>query len=42
MGRGKDAHVDLQPATALDAPGTLVALGAARLGATRLIDNREF
>jgi pantoate--beta-alanine ligase len=26
----------------LDAPGTLVALGAARLGATRLIDNREF
>jgi pantoate--beta-alanine ligase len=35
-------RADLQPATALDAPGTLVALGAARLGATRLIDNREF
>lgn len=33
---------DLQPATPADAPGTLVALGAARLGATRLIDNREF
>ena len=33
---------DLQPATTGDAPGTLVALGAARLGATRLIDNREF
>ena len=35
-------RADLQPATAQDAPGTLVALGAARLGATRLIDNREF
>lgn len=33
---------DLQPATAADALGTLVALGAARLGATRLIDNLEF
>jgi len=33
---------DLQPATALDGPGTLVALGAARLGSTRLIDNLEF
>ena len=35
-------RADLQPATPDDAPGTLVALGAARLGATRLIDNREF
>ena len=35
-------RLDLQPATQGDAPGTLVALGAARLGATRLIDNREF
>ena len=35
-------RADLQPASAQDAPGTLVALGAARLGATRLIDNREF
>ena len=35
-------RVDLQPATAQDAPGTLVALGAARLGGTRLIDNLEF
>ncbi|WP_024816119.1 pantoate--beta-alanine ligase [Acidovorax sp. JHL-3] len=35
-------RADLQPAAAQDAPGTLVALGAARLGATRLIDNREF
>ncbi|ART51004.1 pantoate--beta-alanine ligase [Acidovorax carolinensis] len=35
-------RLDLQPATPDDAPGTLVALGAARLGATRLIDNREF
>jgi pantoate--beta-alanine ligase len=33
---------DLQPAMAADGPGTLVALGAARLGATRLIDNLEF
>ncbi|MFN9472323.1 pantoate--beta-alanine ligase [Acidovorax sp.] len=33
---------DLQPATAGDALGTLVVLGAARLGATRLIDNWEF
>jgi pantoate--beta-alanine ligase len=34
---------DLQPATPrLDAPGTLVAVGAARLGDTRLIDNIEF
>ncbi|GAB2738395.1 pantoate--beta-alanine ligase [Melaminivora jejuensis] len=32
---------DLQPPTALQA-GTLVALGAARLGGTRLIDNIEF
>lgn len=35
-------RIDLQPAAAGDAPGTLVALGAARLGATRLIDNLEF
>lgn len=33
---------DLQPATAGDAAGSLVVLGAARLGATRLIDNWEF
>ncbi len=33
---------DLQPASPADAPGTLVALGAARLGNTRLIDNLEF
>ena len=34
---------DLQPAAPrLDGPGTLVALGAARLGDTRLIDNVEF
>ena len=33
---------DLLPATADDAAGTLVALGAARLGSTRLIDNLEF
>jgi pantoate--beta-alanine ligase len=32
----------LLPATADDAAGTLVALGAARLGSTRLIDNLEF
>ena len=35
-------RVDLQPARAEDAVGTLVVLGAARLGATRLIDNWEF
>ena len=35
-------RTDLQPATAHDGPGTLVALGAARLGNTRLIDNLEF
>lgn len=35
-------RADLQPATAEDAAGTLVALGAARLGSTRLIDNLEF
>lgn len=35
-------RVDLQPATAGDAVGALVVLGAARLGATRLIDNLEF
>ena len=33
---------DLQPPQAGAAPGTLVALGAARLGTTRLIDNLEF
>jgi pantoate--beta-alanine ligase len=37
-------RADLQPAVAGDAavPGRLVALGAARLGQTRLIDNLEF
>ena len=35
-------RTDLQPATAHDGPGTLVALGTARLGSTRLIDNLEF
>jgi len=35
-------RADLQPPTAQDGPGTLVALGAARLGGTRLIDNLEF
>lgn len=35
-------RMDLQPATAEDAAGSLVVLGAARLGATRLIDNWEF
>lgn len=35
-------RADLRPATADDAAGTLVALGAARLGSTRLIDNLEF
>jgi len=35
-------RVDLQPARAEDAVGSLVVLGAARLGATRLIDNWEF
>ncbi len=35
-------RADLLPATANDAAGTLVALGAARLGSTRLIDNLEF
>ncbi|MFY3384944.1 pantoate--beta-alanine ligase [Paracidovorax sp. MALMAid1276] len=35
-------RADLLAATASDAPGTLVALGAARLGSTRLIDNLEF
>jgi pantoate--beta-alanine ligase len=33
---------DLLPPSAADAPGPLVVLGAARLGATRLIDNLEF
>ena len=35
-------RADLLPATADDAAGSLVALGAARLGSTRLIDNLEF
>ncbi|MEZ5604587.1 MAG: pantoate--beta-alanine ligase [Burkholderiaceae bacterium] len=37
-------RADLAPPQAADlaAPGTLVALGAARLGTTRLIDNLEF
>jgi pantoate--beta-alanine ligase len=34
-------RADLQPPEAGDGPGALVALGAARLGATRLIDNLE-
>ena len=34
-------RTDLQPPTASDGPGNLVALGAARLGSTRLIDNLE-
>lgn len=33
---------DLQQATGQDGAGTLVALGAARIGSTRLIDNLEF
>jgi pantoate--beta-alanine ligase len=33
---------DLQPPTSADAQAPLVALGAARLGSTRLIDNLEF
>lgn len=33
---------DLQAPSAQDAPGSLVALGAARLGKTRLIDNIEY
>ena len=33
---------DLQPPQAGDCAGSLVVLGAARLGSTRLIDNREF
>ena len=33
---------DLQPPQPGDGPGALVALGAARLGQTRLIDNLEF
>jgi pantoate--beta-alanine ligase len=33
---------DLMPPTAHDGPASLVALGAARLGSTRLIDNLEF
>ncbi|MBT9511860.1 MAG: 4-phosphopantoate--beta-alanine ligase, partial [Acidovorax sp.] len=35
-------RADLLPATGDDAAGSLVALGAARLGSTRLIDNFEF
>jgi pantoate--beta-alanine ligase len=35
-------RADLQIPTAQDAAGSLVALGAARLGKTRLIDNVEF
>jgi pantoate--beta-alanine ligase len=33
---------DLQPPQSGTATGTLVTLGAARLGGTRLIDNLEF
>lgn len=35
-------RADLQAPTAQDQPGSLVALGAARLGKTRLIDNLEY
>ncbi|GAB2464576.1 pantoate--beta-alanine ligase [Comamonas humi] len=35
-------RADLQPAGSADGAGQLVALGAARLGGTRLIDNLEF
>ncbi|MBK6615542.1 pantoate--beta-alanine ligase [Ottowia sp.] len=35
-------RADLRPPAPGDAPGHLVALGAARLGGTRLIDNLEF
>ena len=35
-------RADLEPPKPHDGPGTLVALGAARLGSTRLIDNVEF
>ncbi|KAB2890335.1 MAG: pantoate--beta-alanine ligase [Burkholderiaceae bacterium] len=35
-------RTDLQPPAGALQPGTLVALGAARLGSTRLIDNLEF
>lgn len=35
-------RADLLPATADDVAGSLVVLGAARLGSTRLIDNLEF
>jgi len=35
-------RADLQPPGPTDGAGTLVALGAARLGSTRLIDNLEF
>lgn len=35
-------RTDLLPPAAGDGPGALVALGAARLGNTRLIDNHEF
>ena len=34
-------RADLQPPSPADQPGSLVALGAARLGSTRLIDNLE-
>jgi pantoate--beta-alanine ligase len=34
-------RTDLQAPTEQDAPGSLVALAAARLGKTRLIDNLE-
>ena len=44
-----EAPTAIPPSAALDQPpaagaaaGTLVALGAARLGSTRLIDNLEF
>jgi pantoate--beta-alanine ligase len=34
-------QADLQPPQPVDAPTALVALGAAKLGTTRLIDNLE-
>ena len=42
VSKWRGRFVELRLEGLLDAPGTLVALGAARLGATRLIDNREF
>ena len=41
MQRIDQRGVDLQPPAALDGAEPLVALAAARLGSTRLIDNLE-